>query len=62
MTMRGLIDLASAFLRPASQAGHVRFGAGFVEENEFRWIEQRLLLLPLFAALFYVGPVLLTRS
>lgn len=62
MATRGVIDHPLAAFRPTTKARHVRFCTGFVEKDEFRQIECRLIGLPLSALFFHVGPILLARS
>ncbi len=45
-----------------SQAGHVGFGPGFIEEHEFGHLEVVLCRLPRLASPLHVGSILLTRS
>jgi hypothetical protein len=60
--MRGIVQDSLAALGSASQAGHIRLGPGFIEEHQPGRVQFDLRLLPVFARLFYVGSVLLTRS
>lgn len=58
VTMRGFIDQALPFGRSSAQAGHIRGRAGFINENQLRGIQRRLVLPPSLARRFYVRPVL----
>jgi hypothetical protein len=48
--------------RAAAQTGHIRFGRGFVEEDEAGWLEAALDPAPDAAGAGDVGPGLLRRA
>ena len=62
MAVRNLVDEASAFRRPAVEAGHVRLGPSLVDENQARGIDLPLALSPASAVAAHVRPILLTRD
>jgi len=59
VSVRDVIDAPSSTLGPSSQASHVGFGPGFIEENEAVQVKRRLKLAPPHAGLFYIGSILL---
>ena len=61
MALRDAGTQPLAFLRPATQAGHIGRRAGLVDEDEFVGIEFELVLEPGLAPLQEVGPILLRR-